>query len=90
MMSTAASSGVGAANAKGLRRQHAALTSMTALVVAVRPSRSAIRPAATEPARPAKPIAANTIAPVSTREGASPNVVVRDAAKNAGSHAQKA
>ena len=68
--STPTSTAVEAANARGLARQHAALTIMAALVVVVRPTRSASRPAATAPAKPARPTAANTTAPVSRRAGA--------------------
>ena len=52
---------------------------MAPLVIAVRPSWSASRPATTEPAIPATPIAANTTTPVSLTLGATPAEVVRDA-----------
>jgi hypothetical protein len=49
-----------------------ALSSIAALVVVVLPMRSAIRPAAAEPARPATPIVKNAIVPVSVMPGAVP------------------
>jgi hypothetical protein len=52
---------------------------MAPLVIAVRPSWSASRPATTEPAIPATPTAANTTTPVSLTLGAAPAEVVRDA-----------
>ena len=64
MTSTATRTVVVAVKASGLTRQHAALSSMAPLVMAVRPMRSASRPARTEPAMQATPIARNATSPV--------------------------
>src|SRR5690242_960818 len=72
--STPTSPAVDAEYASGLARQHAALTSIAALVVAVRPTLSAAPPASTAPDRPATPTAANTTTPVSRRAGSAPAI----------------
>ena len=77
-MSTIVTIGVGATNVSGLTRQHAPLMAMAPLVMAVRPSRSASRPATTEPAIPATPIAPKATTPVSATVGGTPVNVIRD------------
>jgi hypothetical protein len=76
---------VGRPKATGLTRQQAALASIAAVVVVVRPMRSARPPATTAPRNPAIPIAANAITPIATRAGAP-----RDATRKAGSQDQSA
>jgi hypothetical protein len=68
-----------------VRADRAALTSIAALVVLVRPTRSARRPARIAPDRPATPTAAKTMVPVSRRAGSAPATACREATTNAGS-----
>jgi hypothetical protein len=60
---------------------------MATLVTAVRPSRSAYRPAMTAPTRPATPIARNVTVPISTAQGGS---MLRTAKKKTASQVQSA
>jgi hypothetical protein len=68
-----------ASNNSGLSKQHAALRSIAALVVAVRPMRSANRPARTAPRSPNTPIAKNAMVAVSVTPGGVPVDLVRAA-----------